>query len=166
MNRWYVVHTQPHRERLANEHLDRQGFDVYLPLYAKQRRHARRVETISAPLFPGYIFVHMDPRHLRWRSINGTIGVIRLVCQGDQPAAVPAGIVENLLSCEDDKGLHSPASLIVFDPGDRVRIIGGAFGDRVGVYERMTPDERVILLLDLLGREIKIRLPIEAVEAA
>ncbi len=166
MDRWYVVHTQPRREGRAAEHLSRQEFCVYVPRYAKRRRHARRIDTVAAPLFPGYLFVRIDLRHARWRSVNGTIGVIRLVCHGDQPAPVPAGIIESLRAHEDEKGLHSPASLMVLDPGARLRIVGGAFDDRVGVYERMTADERVVLLLNLLGREVRVRLPIDAVDAA
>ena len=102
----------------------------------------------------------------RWRSVNGTIGVIRLICHGDRPAQVPEGIVEDLRAHEDDKGLFSPASLMVLDRGARLRVIEGVFDDQVGVYERMTGDERVVLLLNLLGREVRVRLPMGAVEAA
>ena len=92
--------------------------------------------------------------------------VIHLVCHGEHPAPVPEGIIESLRAHEDEKGLHTPASLMVLDPGARLRIVGGALNDYVGIYERMTADERVILLLDLLGREVKVKLPIGAVEAA
>ena len=51
-HRWYVVRTQPHAESKASAHLGRQGFETYLPRYLKKRRHARRVETVQAPLFP------------------------------------------------------------------------------------------------------------------
>lgn len=166
MNRWYVVRTQPRRDERAAEHLGRQGFRVYLPCYTKRRRHARRVETVAAPLFPGYLFVQIDLGRARWRSVNGTIGVIHLVCHGEQPAPVPEGIIESLRAHEDENGLHTPASLMVLNPGAQLRIVDGAFYDCVGIYERMTADERVILLLDLLGREVKVRLPIGAVEAA
>ncbi len=166
MSRWYVVQTQPRREALAADHLARQDFAVYLPRYAKRRRHARRVDTVAAPLFPGYAFVRLDVDHARWRSVNGTIGVIRLVCHGERPAPVPEGIVEDLRAREDENGLHTPASLMVLDPGARLRVVGGVFEDQVGVYQRMTDDDRVILLLDLLGREVRVGLPIGAVEAA
>ncbi len=66
---WHVVHTHIHAEAKAAAHLTRQGFDVYLPRYLRHRRHARKVETISAPLFPRYCFVHIDRMVQRWRSI-------------------------------------------------------------------------------------------------
>ncbi|MFQ5957931.1 MAG: transcription termination/antitermination protein NusG [Alphaproteobacteria bacterium] len=166
MKRWYVVHAQRNCESRADHHLRRQGFETYVPRYAKRRRHARRIETVAAPLFPGYLFVRMDLLRARWRSVNGTVGIIRLVCQGEHPIAVPEGIVENLRAHEDESGLHSPASLMVLDRGARLRIVGGAFDDHVGVYERMSADERIVLLLNVLGREVEVKLPIDAVEAA
>ena len=124
------------------------------------------VDIVAGPLFPGYLFVRMDPARIRWRAVNGTAGVIRLVCHGDRPAPVPEGIIESLRDHEDERGLHTPASLMVLEPGTRLRVIGGALDDHVGRYERLSADERIVLLLNLLGREVKVRLPKNAVEAA
>lgn len=58
---WYAVYTQAGKERFALQNLANQGFEAYLPSYRKRRRHARRVDTVLAPLFPRYLFVRMDP---------------------------------------------------------------------------------------------------------
>ena len=71
--RWYVVRTHVQRELSAAHQLANQGFRVFVPRCWKNRRHARRVETISTPLFPRYIFTVVDKRRDRWRSINGTL---------------------------------------------------------------------------------------------
>ncbi len=86
--RWYVVQSQPSAEAKAVFHLNRQGFETYLPRYLKRRRHARRVETIAAPLFPRYLFVAIDLNAQRWRSVFSTVGVSRLVCQGEIPTPI------------------------------------------------------------------------------
>jgi transcriptional antiterminator RfaH len=52
MQRWYVVHTQSYQEARAELNLRRQGFEVWLPLSRRRRRHARRIDTVLAPLFP------------------------------------------------------------------------------------------------------------------
>ena len=90
--RWYAVQCQPHRERLAASHLINQGFGVHLPLREKTRRHARKIETIRTPFFPGYLFARLDLSRDFWRSVNGTVGVVRLVTQGDRPTPVPIEI--------------------------------------------------------------------------
>jgi transcriptional antiterminator RfaH len=80
--RWYVARTLAQRERQAIQQLANQGYRTFLPLFLKNRRHARKVETISTPLFPRYLFVVFDRTRDRWRSINGTLGVERLLMCG------------------------------------------------------------------------------------
>lgn len=164
--RWYVVQTQANAETKAAAHLARQGFTTYLPRYLKKRRHARRVETVSAPLFPRYIFVEIDMAVQRWRSIYSTVGVSRLVCNGDQPAPVTDEIIGSLRSREDTSGLIRLAHRPNFKSGDKVRILEGAFYDYLGIYDGMTDRERVGILLDLLGRKVRILLDAEAIAAA
>ena len=78
---WYVVQTQVNAEAKAARNLMRQGFEIYLPRYLKRRSHARKIEKVAAPLFPRYLFVCVDMEKQRWRSIQSTFGVSRLVDQ-------------------------------------------------------------------------------------
>lgn len=117
-------------------------------------------------MFPRYVFVALDLAVDRWRSINGTRGVSHLVCLGDRPQALPDGTVETFREQEDEDGFVSFASLALFDFGARLRVLDGNFAGKVGVYERMTSAERVVLLFDLLGRAVEVSVPIHAVEAA
>src|SRR6516165_5154399 len=103
--RWFVAHTHPHAEAKATAHLNRQGFEIYFPRYLKRRRHARRVETVAAPLFPRYMFVALDLATRQWWSIRSTFGVADLVYNGEQPAPVPSSIIEDLKAREDEHGL-------------------------------------------------------------
>ena len=50
--------------------------------------------------------------------------------------------------------------------GASVRILDGAFADHLGLYEGVTDDSRVAILLDLLGRQVRVHLPSESVVAA
>ena len=163
---WYVIQSQPSAERKALSHLSRQGFTAYLPCYRKTRRHARRTEIIAAPLFPRYIFVSIDMATQRWRSLRSTVGVSRLVCNGDTPSVVPFGIVEGLRSREGADGLLDVTQRPQFGRGDQVRVRDGAFGDCLGVFESATDTERVLILLDLLGRKVRVTLNVEDVVAA
>ncbi len=166
MKRWYVAYTQAQAEFQAVSHLQRQGMETYLPLYRKLRRHARRSEVVRAPLFPRYVFVALDLSVNGWRSVNGTRGVCRLVCHGERPAPVAEGVVEAIRAGEDDEGCVSLESLALFERGTPMRVLDGTFAGHTGVYERMSPDERVVLLLDMLGHTVEVTLPIHAVEAA
>jgi len=164
--RWYVAQTHPHAEKKASEHLRRQGFVVYLPRYLKQRRHARRVEQTAAPLFPRYLFVSIELATQRWLSIDSTFGVTKLIRNGDVPAPVPQTIIDALQYREDANGFVQLIRRPRFEPGDKIRIVDGAFCDCCGLYEGMTSSERVAILLDLLGRKVRTIVDTGFIEAA
>jgi len=163
--RWYVVHTQPHHEMRADANLQRQGFATYLPRYQRTRRHARRTETVVRPLFPRYLFVAIDLGRDRWRAIHSTFGVSYLVQAGDEPLSVPSGVVEEIRAREDG-GLVKLGLPPGIGPGSPVRLIDGIFQDARGVLDRVADDRRVAVLLELLGREVRVFVPAASVRAA
>jgi transcriptional antiterminator RfaH len=164
--RWFVAHTHPHAEAKATSHLSRQGFKIYFPRYLKRRRHARRIDTVAAPLFPRYLFVAADLTAQRWRSIYSTVGVSRLICNGDDPSPVPDGIVEALQSREDVAGFIKLDFRPPFRTGDKIRVLDGAFSSCLGLFEGMVERERIAILLDLLGRKVRVVLDAVLVAAA
>jgi transcription elongation factor/antiterminator RfaH len=162
--RWYVARTLPQRELYAARQLANQDFRTFVPRYLKNRRHARKVETISAPLFPRYIFVVVDRTRDRWRSINGTLGVDRLLMYGGEPQPVPHGVVENLITAGDLEGN------IRFDlqlkEGQAVKVMAGPFADLVGQLEGLDDNGRVRVLLEILGGKVRVALPQKLVAPA
>jgi transcriptional antiterminator RfaH len=163
---WFVVQTHPHAEVKAAAHLGRQGFETYLPRYLKRRRHARRVDVVPAPLFPRYLFIVIDRGAQRWRSVYSTIGVSRLVCNGDEPAQVPKGIVEELHGRQDEHGFIHLDTRPRFVSGDIIRVMDGPFSACLGLYEGATDQERVTILLDLMGRKVRALIGLDAIAAA
>jgi transcriptional antiterminator RfaH len=164
--RWFVAHTHPHAEGKATAHLNRQGFEIYFPRYLKRRRHARRIETVAVPLFPRYLFVAIDLNVHRWRSISSTVGVSRLVCNGDDPTPVPSEIVEALRGREDPNGFIKLDCRPRFHAGDKIRVLDGAFSSCLALFEGMAERERVAILLDLLGRKVRVVLDADLIAAA
>jgi transcriptional antiterminator RfaH len=165
-SRWYLIQTRPCSEAKAATHLERQGFEIYFPRYLKSRRHARRVETVAAPLFPRYMFVAIDMAVQRWRSVQSTIGVARLVCHGDHPAEVPATVIRGLRLEQDERGFVQLEPKPHFKLGARIRVLDGVFSAYLGLFEQMTDGERVAILLDMLGRKVRVVLDADAIEAA
>jgi transcriptional antiterminator RfaH len=102
----------------------------------------------------------------RWRSIHSTFGVSRLVCNGDEPAPVPEAVVAELQSRVDAQGFVRLERRPQFVPGEHVRIVDGVFADSLGLFEGMADRERVAILLDLLGRKVRILLDENAIRAA
>jgi transcriptional antiterminator RfaH len=164
--RWYVAQTQPNAESKAVAHLGRQGFVTYLPRYMKRRRHARRVDVVAAPLFPRYLFVEIDTAVQRWRSIYSTVGVSQLVCTGDTPTPVSDQVVTRLKDREDAAGFIQLDHRPQFRVGDKIRVLEGVFCDCLGLYDGMPDRDRITILLDLLGRKVRVLVDLESVAAA
>jgi transcriptional antiterminator RfaH len=165
-SRWYVVQTHINSEAKAANNLARQGFGVYFPRYLKRRSHARKVDVVARPLFPRYLFVAIDLATQRWRSIQSTIGVSHLVSWRDRPASVHDDVVGALKQREDESGFIRLERRARFSPGDTVRILEGAFTDSLALVEGINDRERVAILLDFLGRKVRVLVGADLIAAA
>ncbi|MBB4368410.1 transcriptional antiterminator RfaH [Bradyrhizobium sp. cir1] len=164
--RWYVVQTQVNGEGRAAHNLLQQGYHIYLPRYLKRRRHARKVDFVAKPLFPRYMFVAVDTVGQRWQTIQSTRGVSHLVCKGDEPAVVPDGVLGELKAREDERGFVRLSAGPSFARGDKVRVLAGSFMNSAGLFDGMGDHDRVAILLDMLGRMVRVHLDVDLVAAA
>ncbi len=162
--RWYLAHTLPNKEATVVMRLAAQGFRHFLPRRVKTVRHARRLRQVNAPVFPRYIFVALDLDHDPWRSVNGTIGVSSLFMAQDRPLPVPVGIVETLIMSADRAGRLRFAQDL--HKGQRVRLVNGPFAEALGVLDRLDNKGRIEVLLDIMGKGVRVRLQREWVEPA
>ena len=147
--RWFVAQTQPHREGIADAQLQAQGFKTFLPFVNKSVRHARKLRSVRAPLFPSYIFISLDLDHHRWRSVNGTYGVSWLIMAGQRPAPVPCGVVEAFKELLNETGCVDLGACL--QVGQRIEIVAGPFAEAIGLLERQDANGRVRVLLDIMG---------------
>jgi transcription antitermination factor NusG len=115
-------------------------------------------------LFPNYLFLHLDTARDLWRAVNGTLGIVRLISQGETPAPLPQGIVQDLLAKADAGGVMDWTP--TFEIGQAVRIADGPFADLVGKLEHLDAAGRVRVLLDLFGRQVSVALRCEGLIAA
>ncbi|GAB4227009.1 MAG: transcription/translation regulatory transformer protein RfaH [Methyloligellaceae bacterium] len=168
MKHWYVVYTQTRGEERALWHLRNQGFRCFLPRCRKIRRHARKTLEALEPLFPRYLFTQFDPDGCRWRSINGTRGVIQLLTDGMKPLAVPDAFVERLLAQADADGVTPLTVLGMFWKGQKVRVKSGPFAGQTGEVDEIpaTAQDRVQILLGMLGAQFRLQMPAHALETA
>jgi transcription elongation factor/antiterminator RfaH len=160
-DRWYAIHSLPRREFGACAQLEAQSYPIFLPCHLKTVRHARRLNTISTPFFPRYLFVRLDLSRDRWRSINSTFGVAGLVMEGDQPLPVPVGVVEALKNRFQPNG-----AMPRFDDlavGQRVEVMVGPLASLVGRLECFDGKTRVRVLLQLMGTWASVSLNRDAV---
>ena len=160
MNRWYAVYTQCRMETWARANLWERGVEAYLPRYHKRRRHARRTEWIAAPLFPRYLFARVDLSNTGRRLVGAAPGVVSLVCMGREPASLADAVIEDIRAREGEDGLIDLERERALRPGEEVRVCEGPFRDAVGLFAAPGDRDRVFVLLNLLGREVRARIPV------
>ena len=155
MRQWYVVHCRVNSEQRAEINLQRQDYEVWLPMYRKTRRHARRVESVLRPLFPRYLFVRLDVLSQPWRPILSTFGVHTMVSGAEGPRAIGDDIIQALRARADADGVFEIARSAI-KPGDQVRVQGGPMADLEGIFQTELDSDRVLILLKLMGREVRV----------
>lgn len=161
--RWYLVYTKPRQERIARTNLERQGYEVYLPLTREQRRRQGKRAILITPLFPRYLFIHLDRQTDNWGPIRSTLGVVSLVKFTHTPAPVPEDLVLALHAREDAEGLLPPAESRL-RRGSRVRILDGSLAGYEGIFLASSGRDRVVILLDIMGKHARTVIDANAVE--
>jgi transcriptional antiterminator RfaH len=151
---WFLAQIRPNSAQIALRNLARQGFATFFPQEEGTRRSRGRFEPVLKPLFPSYLFVRFDPALGHWRAINSTHGLTRLVSFAATPAPVPEDLVTRLQQRCDATGKLLPPR--AFEPGDSVRLTSGPFADFVATVDSLSPDRRVWVLLDLMGRQTRV----------
>jgi transcriptional antiterminator RfaH len=166
--KWFAIRTQPRKEQVARKHYEQQGLIVYLPLILTIRRHSRRIDKIPRSLFPGYIFLHLSKEDQRWNTIRSTIGAIGPVRFGDYYPPVPDWVIEGLRVREDENGLISlgPQQGSILKPGDKVAVVLGNLEYIEGIFQAARGEDRALILMEILRRQVSTLVPISALKAA
>lgn len=160
---WFVAQLKPGGLNRAMLHLKRQGFTTFCPAQRVGHLASARNPDRRRPLFSGYLFVSFDPDEPGWAAINNTRGVARLVLNDPRdPAPLPGTLIAGLMARCDATGLLlAPENL---DAGDRIRVLAGPFAEYVTRIEEMKEGDRIGVLIDLLGRQVRTALPRSDVE--
>lgn len=159
---WFLVLAKRGAERMAKDNLERQGFDVYLPMHAPPPARVapgKPATTTPRPFLPGYLFVAFDPTDGRWGRIFSTYGVRSMYCTGSagelRPRALPNAWIEQL-QVREVNGLivrpHQDQIQSRFKEGAPVRY-RMARADLDAVFIEPVDARRVAILVSLLGTD-------------
>ena len=156
---WYVVHTKPRQEQRALLNLGQQGYECYLPLLATEKLRQGALTVVQEPLFARYLFIRLSSTQSgqSWGPIRSTQGVSRLVTFGVEPAKVDAALIDLLRSRND---LRQQPAQRLFNQGDGVQIVDGAFVGLQGIYQIQDGERRAMVLIELLSKPTRLTVPI------
>ncbi len=156
---WRLVYTKPRQEIEAQRQLERQGYTTYLPILCQ---HSGRRHEIHSPLFPRYLFIHLTAGVDDWGPIRSTRGVSGLVQFGTETASVPDELIAEIRGRAAEDGFHHEEKM-EFKRGDSVRISEGPFSGYEALFQASRGEDRVLVLLDVIGQTTKVEVPAESI---
>ena len=157
---WLAIQADLRKEKIAAAHLEFKGYQVYVPLYRKQKRWSDRLVQVDFPLFPGYLFCRFDSKCL---PIVTTPGVVSILGCGGRPEPIPEGeiaAIQTMLQSGLPVGPHA-----YLRDGERVRINKGPLKGVDGLLVRSKSNLKVVVSVELLQRSVAVELDREAVNA-
>ena len=159
---WFILQFKSNSHHLAAKNLNRQGFETFLPLHDTTSRRLSRFINTSKPLFPGYMFIKFDRAESEWHKINSTYGVSRLITFNSILISIPTIFVDSLMKRYDLSGKLLPIQKL--KKGDQVTLLTGPFANFIATVEKYEADQRIWILMDLMGRKTKIQTPSDALK--
>jgi len=159
---WYLIYAKPNQEAVAQQQLEQQGYTTYLPMIMNAKRRNGRRRYVEEPFFPRYLFIRLDQTNDNWAPIRSTIGVSTIVRFGMQPVSVSDEVIEFIKQRENPEGLHEIQDEL--SKGDNVRVLDGPMMGLEGVFVAKTSEQRVMLLLDLMGKSTRVQIDVDAIE--
>jgi transcriptional antiterminator RfaH len=159
---WFILQLKSNSHDRAKKNLTRQGFETFLPLHDTTSRKLSRFIDTSKPLFPGYMFIRFDRAESEWHKINNTYGVSRLITFNSILKSIPTRFVDNLMKRYDLSGKLLPIQKL--KKGDQVKVLTGPFANFIATVEKYEADQRIWILMDLMGRKAKIQTPSDALK--
>ena len=156
---WYVARTEPRAEFIATKELERDGYDVFLPLITETNPRPGRSES---PLFPGYIFVRCVPDAEQWPTFRLAHRVTGWVRFGSEVPSIPdsdmVALKESLDRINRQGGIPRR-----FEPGEIVHVDAGHFQGLAEVLAiGKSPKARANVILQFMGQLVRAQVPWES----
>ncbi|MFK7161105.1 transcription/translation regulatory transformer protein RfaH [Marinospirillum sp. MEB164] len=157
---WYAIQCKAKESFRAVEHLEAQGYIVFHPTLQVEKVKRGRLTYQEEPLFPYYAFIQLCRTSDNWRPIRSTRGVLKLLSFGQEPVQVPDALIQSLQQPQQSTTQH------LYTPGQKLRITSGPFQGLDAILACTKGEDRVVLLLELLQKEQRITLKVNAVQPA
>jgi transcriptional antiterminator RfaH len=162
---WYVIHTKPRQEKEAAAQLLNQAYDVYLPMFTHWRKMKGAWAHTEEALFPRYLFARPTSPSQSIGPMRSTRGVSTIVRFTHEPALIPVATVEAIRAEADRLAAQHQEAVSPFGAGDSVNVITGPLAGLQGIVSR-NAQERVIVLIELLGKTQRLAFPRDALSSA
>lgn len=161
--RWYCVRAKPKKERMAAANLAAlHDLDVFCPQIRFRRKTVRGPVWFQEAMFPGYLFARFDMFEMK-RMVSYAPGVLTIPKFNERYIPVPDSVIDSLKKELDEESVVDGSCPL--EVGDDTTILEGSMqGISVKVIRVMDAEDRVAVLLEMLGTLVEAEFPIDALE--
>ena len=162
---WYALRVKSRHEFVSSEELTGKGIENFLPSVSRVRQWKDRKKIVNFPLFPGYLFVRLEPQPGAFLNVLKTRGSVSFISlEPGQPTSVSPEEIVSLRAM-----LKSGEQLDVFPAfkaGTAVRVKHGPLSGIIGILEKREGRQMFLINIDILGRSVGLKICAEDVELA
>lgn len=162
---WYAIYVKSRQEFVIRDELTQEKIQAFLPTIQRKRQWKDRKKLVDFPIFPGYLFVQLQPCLEAFHKVCKTRGVVRLLTtERAHPAPVPDQEIDSLrilLAKGDDFDIFPHLK-----EGALVRVKHGPLKGAEGTLVLKGEKRRFIVNIGILGRSVGVGIHAEDVEAA
>ena len=153
--RWFVCHTKPRCEKKFADLAAREKFAHYLPLLRSVRTYDGRKKAFTKPLFPGYVFVRLEPER-KERVYQQDLLVRALLIENEAQFLRQIEDVKVICASGFEAALHP-----LIHKGTHVRVIGGPLNGLEGYVDDPVNPRGIVVSVDVLQQGLLVRLPLD-----
>jgi transcription antitermination factor NusG len=155
---WFVAHTKPRREKKLAEYCQRQSIAVTLPCYSSAHKYRGKTVVFQKPLFPGYVFMQLEPGQKD--SVRQNDHIANLLHVFDQET-FQRQLQDILVALDAKVGVRLAPAI---GAGMRVRIKTGPLQGIEGWVEERYGMTTVLLRLDFINQAAAVKIDADSLE--
>mgnify|MGYP001156611929 FL=1 len=146
---WFVAYAKTKNEFKALDFFKKIGVNAYVPSYIEKREWSDRVKKILVPAISGYVFFELNK--LNYELVNSNPYLRNVLRRHGKAITIRSEEIETL-----KEALNGYSVSQEIKPGDSVKILSGAFKNRLGFVDFIDNNN-----LSVLINSMKITLSLE-----
>ena len=172
-HKWYIVHAYSNfekkvaesiREQAKTQGLEENFSDILVPTEdVVEIRRGRKINS-ERKFFPGYVLVKMNMSDEAYHLVKNTPKVTGFLGSGSKPMPVSEKEVARIIGAIEE-GVEHTKPTIMFEIGEKVKVIDGPFASFDGSVESVDEDRaRLRVSVSIFGRATPVDLEYGQVE--
>jgi len=163
---WYLAYTKPRSEHVVLNNLLAQSYEVWLPLIKQIARGRKKPANgglyVMEPMFPRYVLFRPSSELQSIAPAKSSLGVSKVITLGHIPGTLTHQKAVDLAHMEQAQHELDGSDVAGLKVGMPVVVREGPFKGLNAIVQ-LTAQERVFLLVQLLGKEHRVGVPVQHV---